>query len=89
MPPRLSPSEHDLADAARFLLLSNSLVLLLDRHHFIFLLRRGMAPLESLAAQAASHIAAILGISSLRKQALAVAELAVLARALESLPCAG
>ncbi len=80
---RLKPIEHDLADAARFLLLSNSLVLLLTGIALYFLLRRGMAPLESLAAQAAA-ISPPSWKFQPSEQALAVAELAVLARALES-----
>ena len=79
----LIPVRHALADAAQFLLLSNSLVLLLTGIALYFLLRRGMAPLESLAAQAAAISPPSLDFHA-PHQALAVAELAVLARALES-----
>jgi signal transduction histidine kinase len=82
----LTPVWNALADAAKFLLLSNSLVLLLTGVIVYLLLRRGMAPLESLAAQAAA-----ISPSSWEFQApqpaLAVAELAVLARTLESAMC--
>ncbi|MDR5729078.1 MAG: HAMP domain-containing sensor histidine kinase [Terriglobia bacterium] len=80
---RLKPIEHDLADAGRFLLLSNSLVLLLTGIALYFLLRRGMAPLESLAAQAAAISPPSWDFQA-PQQTLAVSELAVLARALES-----
>lgn len=80
---RLKPVRHALADAAKFLLLSNSLVLLLTGIALYFLLRRGMAPLESLAAQAAAISPPSWDFQA-PQQALAVSELAVLARALES-----
>jgi signal transduction histidine kinase len=71
-----------MAEAARFLLLSNTLLLLLTGAAIYFLLRRGMAPLNSLATQAAA-------LSPTRPfhappEVLAVAELAALARALEA-----
>ncbi|MHB1855831.1 MAG: sensor histidine kinase [Acidobacteriaceae bacterium] len=80
---RLKPVRHAIADAAKFLLLSNSLVLLLTGIALYFLLRRGMAPLESLAAQAAAISPPSWDFQP-PEQALAVSELAVLARALES-----
>lgn len=82
----LKPVRRAMADAARFLLLSNLLVLLLTGITIYFLLRRGMAPLEILAAQAAA-----MGPPSWEfeapRQALAVKELAVLGRALEAAMC--
>jgi signal transduction histidine kinase len=79
----LTPVRHALANAAKFLLLSNSLLLLLTGITIYFLLRRGMAPLESLAAQAA-----VISPPSWEflapQEALEVEELAVLTRALES-----
>ena len=79
----LTPVWEALADAAQFLLLSNSLVLLLTGITIFFLLRRGMAPLESLAEQAGA-MAPPLWEFQAPQQALAVAELAVPARALEA-----
>jgi signal transduction histidine kinase len=79
----LSPVWKALADATQFLLLSNSLLLVITGIVLFFLLRRGMAPLQSLASQAA-------GVSSVSwsfrapPEALAVAELAALARVLEA-----
>lgn len=82
----LKPVRNAMADAVRFLLLSNLLVLLLTGITIYFLLRRGMAPLEILAAQAAA-----MGPPSWEfeapRQALAVKELSVLARALEAAMC--
>lgn len=79
----LTPVRHAMTEAARFLLLSNSLLLLLTGIAIYFLLRRGMAPLESLAAQAGLLSPPLWEFES-PPQALAVAELAVLARALEA-----
>lgn len=79
----LTPVWNALADAAKFLLFSNFLVLLLTGITIYFLLRRGMAPLESLAAQSAA-ISSPSWKFEAPPQALAVAELAVLARALEA-----
>ena len=79
----LTPVYKAMGDAAKFLLFSNFIVLLLTGVAIYFLLRRGMAPLELLAAKAA-------GISpsswefKAPEQALEVGELAVLARALEA-----
>lgn len=79
----LTPVYRAVGNAAKFLLLSNFLVLLLTGIAIYFLLRRGMAPLDLLAAEAA-------GISPptwefhVPEPALAVGELAVLARALEA-----
>jgi len=50
----LTPVWRAMGDAAKFLLLSNSLVLFLTGITIYFLLRRGMAPLEMLAAEAAA-----------------------------------
>lgn len=82
----LSPVWVALANAARFLLLSNSMVLLLTGITLYFLLRRGMAPLESLAEQAAAILPPFWEFET-PQEALDVAELAVLARALESAMC--
>ncbi|MGC2160291.1 MAG: HAMP domain-containing sensor histidine kinase [Silvibacterium sp.] len=79
----LTPVWRAMTDAARFLLLSNFLVLLLTGITIYFLLRRGMAPLEVLAAQAAAMAPPSWEFEA-PEQALAVAELAVLARALEA-----
>jgi signal transduction histidine kinase len=79
----LTPVWKVLADAAKFLLLSNSLVLLLTGIIVYILLRRGMAPLESLATEAAALSPPSWDFQA-PQQALAVAELAVLAQALES-----
>lgn len=79
----LTPVYKAIGDAAKFLLLSNFIVLLLTGAAIYSLLRRGMAPLELLAAKAA-------GISpsswefKAPEPALEVGELAVLARALEA-----
>jgi signal transduction histidine kinase len=82
----LKPVRRAMADAARFLLLSNLLVLLLTGITIYYLLRRGMAPLEILAAKAAT-----MGPPSWEfeapEQALAVKELSVLTRALEAAMC--
>ncbi|MEO6910040.1 MAG: HAMP domain-containing sensor histidine kinase [Edaphobacter sp.] len=82
----LQPVRRAMADAARFLLLSNLLVLLLTGITIYFLLRRGMAPLEILAAQAAAMAPPSWEFEAPR-QALAVKELSVLARALEAAMC--
>jgi signal transduction histidine kinase len=82
----LRPVERAMADAARFLLLSNLLVLSLTGITIYFLLRRGMAPLEILAAQAASMAPPSWKFEA-PSQALAVKELSVLARALEAAMC--
>ena len=79
----LAPVRHALVGAAKFLFLSNSLVLLLTGITIFFLLRRGMAPLESLAAQAAA-ISPPSWEFRAPQEASAVEELAVLAHALES-----
>lgn len=79
----LKPVRRAMADAVRFLLLSNLLVLLLTGITIYFLLRRGMAPLEILAAQAAAMAPPLWKFEAPR-QALAVKELSVLTRALEA-----
>lgn len=79
----LRPVWRAMADAAKFLLISNFLVLLLTGITIYFLLRRGMAPLEILAAQAAAMSPPSWQFEA-PKQALGVKELAVLARALEA-----
>jgi signal transduction histidine kinase len=79
----LAPVWTALADAARFLLISNFLVLLLTGAAIYFLLRRSMAPLASLAAQAAALSPPSWDFQA-PQEALAVVELVVLARALES-----
>jgi signal transduction histidine kinase len=79
----LIPVWHALADAAEFLLLSNSLVLLLTGTALFLLLRRGMAPLKLLAIEA-STLSPVSWKFESPAQALAVEELAVLAKALES-----
>jgi signal transduction histidine kinase len=79
----LNPVWEALADAAKFLLISNSLLLLLTGVTIYVLLRRGMAPLESLAAQAAALAPPSWDFRA-PPQALSVAELSILARALES-----
>jgi signal transduction histidine kinase len=79
----LKPFRMAMNHAAKFLLISNSLILLFTAGTLLILLRRGMAPLKELAGAAA-------GISSnslkfrAPPDAYAVEELAVLARALES-----
>ena len=79
----LSPVWHAMADAAQYLLLANSLVLLLTGVAIYFLLRRGMAPLVSLAAEAKSLSPPDWKFHA-PQEALAVAELAAPARALEA-----
>ena len=79
----LAPVGHAIGDAAKFLLLSNSLLLLLTGITIYFLLRRGMAPLKLLAEEAAS-LSPPLWQFHAPQSALAVAELAVPARALEA-----
>lgn len=79
----LGPVWHAMGDAARFLLLANSLVLVLTGIAIYFLLRRGMAPLVSLAAEAKS-LSPPLWEFRAPPEALAVAELAAPARALEA-----
>ncbi|MHB1938331.1 MAG: sensor histidine kinase [Acidobacteriaceae bacterium] len=72
-----------MSHAAKFLLISNFLILLFTAGTLLLLLRRGMAPLQELAAAAAA-----ISSNSLRfrapPDAFAVEELAVLAHALES-----
>jgi signal transduction histidine kinase len=79
----LAPVREALVNAAKFLLFSNSLVLLLTGITMYFLLRRGMAPLESLAEQAAALAPPAWDFHAPR-EALAIVELGVLARALDS-----
>ncbi len=79
----LKPFWAAMSHAAKFLVISNFLILLFTAGTLFILLRRGMAPLQELAGAAA-------GISSNALQfrappdAFAVQELAVLAHALES-----
>ncbi len=79
----LKPFWAAMSHAAKFLLISNFLILLFTAGTLLVLLRRGMAPLKELAG-AASAISS----NSLRfrapPDAFAVEELAVLAHALES-----
>ncbi len=79
----LKPFWLAMNHAAKFLLLSNFLILLFTAGTLLLLLRRGMAPLQELAAAAAA-----ISSNSLRfrapPDAFAVEELAVLAHALES-----
>ena len=82
----LKPVRRAMADAARFLLLSNLLVLLLTGITIYFLVRRGIAPLEILAAQAAAMAPPSWEFEAPR-QALEMKELSVLARALEAAMC--
>lgn len=79
----LKPVWHAMSDAAKFLLLSNFLVLVLTGLAVYFLLRRGMAPLEALAARAAQVSPASWEFAA-PPQALEVEELAALSRALAS-----
>ncbi len=79
----LTPVWNALADAARFLLLSNSLLLLFTGIALFLLLRRGMAPLQLLSAKAAM-ISPVSWTFEAPPEALAGKELAVLAHALES-----
>ncbi len=82
----LAPVGHAIGDAAKFLLLSNSLLLLLTGITIYFLLRRGMAPLKLLAVEASS-LSPPLWQFHAPESALAVAELAAPAKALESAMC--
>ncbi|MGB6110255.1 MAG: ATP-binding protein [Acidobacteriaceae bacterium] len=79
----LKPFWAAMSHAAKFLAISNFLILLFTAGTLLILLRRGMAPLEELARAAAG-----ISSNSLRfrapPNAFAVQELAVLARALES-----
>lgn len=79
----LRPFWAAMSHAAKFLAISNSLILLFTAGTLLILLRRGMAPLEELAGAAAG-----ISSNSLRfrapPNAFAVEELAVLAHALES-----
>jgi signal transduction histidine kinase len=79
----LKPFWTAMSHAARFLVISNFLILLFTAGTLLILLRRGMAPLEELAGAAAN-----ISSNSLRfrapPNAFAVQELAVLAEALES-----
>jgi signal transduction histidine kinase len=79
----LRPFWAAMSHAARFLVISNFLILLFTAGTLLLLLRRGMAPLEELAEAAAG-----ISSNSLRfrapPNAFAVQELAVLAHALES-----
>lgn len=79
----LTPVWRAVGNAAKFLLLSNSLVLLLTGIAIYYLLRRGIAPLDALAEQAAA-ISPQSWEFQVPEQALAVRELAVLAQALEA-----
>ena len=82
----LRPALRAMRDAARFLLLSNLLVLLLTGITIYFLLRRGMAPLEMLATQAGAMAPPSWKFEA-PEPALAIKELSVLARALEGAMC--
>ncbi len=79
----LRPFWAAMSHAAKFLAISNFLILLFTAGTLLILLRRGMAPLEELAEAAAG-----ISSNSLRfrapPNAFAVQELAVLAHALES-----
>lgn len=79
----LKPFLSAIGHAAKFLVISNFLILLFTAGTLLILLRRGMAPLEDLAGAAAG-----ISSNSLRfhapPSAFAVRELAVLAHALES-----
>lgn len=79
----LKPFWAAMSHAAKFLVISNFLILLFTAGTLLILLRRGMAPLEELANAAAG-----ISSNSLRfrapPNAFAVQELAVLAHALES-----
>lgn len=79
----LQPFWAAMSHAARFLVISNFLILLFTAGTLLILLRRGMAPLQELAGAAAG-----ISSNSLRfrapPNAFAVQELAVLALALES-----
>jgi signal transduction histidine kinase len=79
----LKPFWAAMSHAARFLVISNFLILLFTAGTLLILLRRGMAPLQELAGAAAG-----ISSNSLRfrapPNAFAVQELAVLAHALES-----
>ncbi|MGC1872327.1 MAG: ATP-binding protein [Acidobacteriaceae bacterium] len=79
----LKPFWVAMSHAAKFLVISNFLILLFTAGTLLILLRRGMAPLQELAGAAAG-----ISSNSLRfrapPNAFAVQELAVLARALES-----
>lgn len=79
----LRPVWHAISDAAKFLLLWNFLVLVLTGLAIYFFLRRGMAPLELLAARAADVSPASWEFSS-PPEALEVEELAALSRTLAS-----
>jgi len=79
----LKPFRSAMSHAAKFLVISNFLILLFTAGTLLILLRRGMAPLEELAKASAD-----ISSNSLRfrapPNAFAVQELAVLAHALES-----
>jgi signal transduction histidine kinase len=79
----LKPFWTAMSHAAKFLVISNFLILLFTAGTLLILLRRGMAPLQELAGAAAA-----ISSNSLRfrapPDAFAVEELAVLAYALES-----
>ncbi|HEY5255320.1 MAG TPA: ATP-binding protein [Acidobacteriaceae bacterium] len=79
----LKPFWAAMSHAAKFLAISNFLILLFTAGTLLILLRRGMAPLEELAGAAAA-----ISSNSLRfrapPNAFAVQELAVVAHALES-----
>jgi signal transduction histidine kinase len=79
----LKPFWAAMSHAAKFLVISNFLILLFTAGTLLILLRRGMAPLQELAGAAAA-----ISSNSLRfrapPNAFAVQELAVLAHALES-----
>ena len=79
----LKPFWVAMSHAARFLVISNFLILIFTAGTLLILLRRGMAPLQELARAAAG-----ISSNSLRfrapPNAFAVQELAVLAHALES-----
>ncbi len=79
----LRPVTGALKGAARFLLLSNSLVLLLTGGALLFLLRRGLAPLQELG-QAAAAITPERWQFQAPHSASEVRELAALAAALDS-----
>lgn len=79
----LHPFRLAMNHAAKFLIISNSLILLFTAGTLLILLRRGMAPLKELAGAAVA-----ISSNSLKfrapPEAFEVEELAVLARALES-----
>jgi signal transduction histidine kinase len=79
----LRPFREAMNRASKFLIISNGLILFFTGGTLLLLLRRGMAPLKGLAAAAAGVSSNSLEFQP-SAEALAIEELAVLARALES-----